>query len=202
MSITQKIKQNMNTLLNISLALASGFLFLHCQNSPSQATQNTQAEAVSVPVVAKVEETALTNEVKFLSDKNKDGSEKSFEQALAEFSGKVVYVDFWATWCGPCKAEFPFSKAMHQKLAGKDVVFLYVSMDQDEASWKKGVQRHQMPGYHFYPTEAQREAMYYKYKVESIPRYMLVDKKGNIVNPMATRPSQSDVTEGQITSLL
>jgi thiol-disulfide isomerase/thioredoxin len=190
----------MKIMHHLGLGLAAGLLFFHCQTAPGQAGQN--APAASAAPVAQAAEVPTEVDVQFVNDKNSDGSEKTLAQALAEFKGKVVYVDFWATWCGPCKAEFPHSRELHQKFAGKAVVFLYVSMDQDEASWKRGVHKLQLPGYHFYPTEAQREAMYYRYQVESIPRYMLVDKKGNIVNPMAPRPSQAGTTESQIASLL
>jgi thiol-disulfide isomerase/thioredoxin len=185
---------------HLGLGLATGLLCFHCQTAPSQAGQN--APAASAAPVAQAAEAPTDGDVQFVNDKNSDGSEKTLAQALAEFKGKVVYIDFWATWCGPCKAEFPFSRELHKKFADKKVVFLYISMDQDENSWKRGVNKFKLPGYHFYPTEAQREAIYYKYQVEGIPRYMLVDKKGNIVNPMAPRPSQADMTEAQIASLL
>src|SRR6185503_5263408 len=70
----------------------------------------------------------------------KDVNGKTF--TMSELKGKVVYIDFWASWCGPCRRQMPFSKQLHDGLTDKqkkDIVFLYISIDADENNWKKAM---------------------------------------------------------------
>ncbi len=109
---------------------------------------------------------------------------------LDDFKGKVVYVDFWASWCGPCRAEFPFSKQLHERLTDKQkekIVFLYISIDEKEPTWKNALNALQLIGEQGWNPGA---AQYFG--IPSIPRYMLINKKGEIIDGNAKRPSSGD----------
>ncbi|MFT5884174.1 MAG: thiol-disulfide isomerase/thioredoxin [Arcticibacterium sp.] len=119
-----------------------------------------------------------------------DLSDKSF--TFDKYKGKVIYVDFWASWCGPCRQEFPYSQKMHESLSQKEkenIVFLYISIDEDIEKWKQAVEKLGLGEFgengHSYEVAG-------KYGVSSIPRYMIIDKKGNLVNDKAPRPSSSE----------
>ncbi|WP_428663957.1 TlpA family protein disulfide reductase [Runella sp.] len=121
-----------------------------------------------------------------------------------EFKGKVIYVDVWATWCGPCRAEFPKAKELQKQFEGNDkVVFLNVSIDEDIQQWKKLLSDQRTPkGYHInQPNSKIPESIYQSYKISGIPRYILIDQEGKIVNVDATRPSSGKAAD-EIEALL
>jgi thiol-disulfide isomerase/thioredoxin len=120
-----------------------------------------------------------------------DAKGKKFDEVLKQFKGKVVYIDFWATWCGPCRGQMPYSRKLHEEFKGKDVVFLYVSFDRGEAAWKKGIEKMQIKGYHWKPDLKQIGEINRRFKVKYIPRYMLVGKDGKLLADDFYRPSSS-----------
>ncbi|QMW04851.1 TlpA family protein disulfide reductase [Spirosoma foliorum] len=116
--------------------------------------------------------------------------------ALSSLKGKVVYVDVWATWCMPCRAEFPQANQLQQQFSSTPgVVFLYVSIDQNQVAWKKLLQDDtHLTGIHINQASVEQAGSLWKpYLLISIPRYILIDQKGRIVQANADRPSSGKV---------
>lgn len=111
--------------------------------------------------------------------------------SLSDLKGKYVYVDLWASWCGPCRREMPYSKKMIEKLKDKNVHFVFLSIDQSEDAWRKAMKAENMPGIHLLAKEGFEAEVMKSYGVKGIPHYLLIDPAGNIVSSDASRPSGS-----------
>ena len=112
------------------------------------------------------------------------------EMTLRDFRGKYVYIDMWATWCGPCQKELPFLKKLEEKYKGRNIAFVGLSIDQDKAKWADRVKSGALSGTQLYigkGTKFQSD-----YRISGIPRFILLDPNGRIVNPDMTRPSSED----------
>jgi len=95
--------------------------------------------------------------------------------------GKVIYLDCWATWCGPCKVEMPNSKELMKKMKGKDVAFVYLCLDSEEKLWKASLAELQLTGQHYFLTKEQSTDIRKVFEVNSIPHYFLINKQGTII---------------------
>lgn len=109
---------------------------------------------------------------------------------LSDFLGKYVYIDCWATWCGPCRREQPALAELEKKYAQKNICFVSISCDQDRAAWEKVVREEKLQGIHLIADEA--DTFMNAYMVAAIPHFILIDPEGKIVNAKMTRPSEPE----------
>lgn len=106
-----------------------------------------------------------------------------------DFIGKIIYIDVWASWCIPCVKEIPFSKEIHKQLEGLPIVFLNISTDSDEKKWLAALEKHKPKGYNILSKFAEEGNVKDTYNIEGIPRFILIDKEGKLINDNAPRPS-------------
>lgn len=113
--------------------------------------------------------------------------------SMADLKGKVVLVDVWATWCGPCKVEIPHLKTLEEEFKGKNVEFVSISVDveKDKEKWKNMIAKDQLGGTQLFASGWSDITKYYD--ITGIPRFMVFDQDGKIVTANAPRPSEPEL---------
>jgi thiol-disulfide isomerase/thioredoxin len=122
--------------------------------------------------------------------------------SLEDLKGKYVYIDVWATWCGPCKGEIPYLKEIDDEFKGKDIAFVSLSIDKMEhkEKWLKMIQDEKLQGIQVLADKDWNSDFVTAYNIKGIPRFILLDKNGNIVDANAPRPSDPGL-KGLLNSL-
>lgn len=117
--------------------------------------------------------------------------------SLADLRGSYVLIDVWATWCGPCKFEFPYLKELEEEYKDKDIKFIGVSIDrpEDEDKWRQMIQDLGFKNTQLL-ADAELESQFIKdYYIQAIPRFILLDREGRILDHDAPRPSEPELKE-------
>lgn len=115
--------------------------------------------------------------------------------SMNDLKGKVVLIDVWATWCGPCKGEIPYLKKLEEEMKGKNVEFVSISVDEakDKDKWLKMIETDQLGGTQLFASGWSDIAKYYK--IKGIPRFMVFDKAGKIITVDSPRPSAPELKD-------
>lgn len=125
-----------------------------------------------------------------------DKTETGFSQLIKRLAGKVVYIDFWASWCGPCIQELPHSKQLKEKIKNNNIEFLYISIDDDFNKWKQAAAKYQLTGDNsFMLPYADKTSLAVQIDLGAIPRYIIINKSGKIEELYAPAPSEEGVFE-------
>jgi thiol-disulfide isomerase/thioredoxin len=122
---------------------------------------------------------------------------------LSSLKGNYVYIDIWATWCGPCKAEIPSLKTVEKKYEHENIRFVSISIDEkkDMTTWKNFVKDNALGGIQVFADNNWHSAFITSYDIHSIPRFILLDPDGKIVSADAFRPS-NPALQTQLDTLL
>lgn len=115
---------------------------------------------------------------------------------LSDFKGKAVYIDVWATWCGPCKAEIPYMEKLAAHYAkNKKIELISISIDEDREKWEKILAADKPEWKQFIAPGAWQSELCGNYHINSIPRFLFFDKDGKVISLNAPRPSSKDIIE-------
>ena len=117
---------------------------------------------------------------------------------LTDFRGKYLYVDLWASWCGPCCQEVPYLQKLEKQLKNPAVEFISISLDTNKEAWKKKMKQLNMHGHQYIVTGDQFATMM---NIKGIPHFLLYSKDGTLMQYKADRPSSGDKIRNVLTRL-
>lgn len=147
----------------------------------------------SAPLIAEFHlDQEVSNRLTLLS---KTGIETELSEFLAANEGKVIYIDFWASWCRPCVEAFPDAEELRTQFDGKDVVFLYFSIDDKPEAWKNALLRYELGENSFLIQNRYTSTLLQDLNLETIPRYLLYNKSGQLIHRNAPGPSGEVIRE-------
>lgn len=139
----------------------------------------------------------------------KPGSVQSLADLVKPYAGKVVYLDIWGTWCGPCKEEMQYEPALKKQFKNKDIVFLYLDMDDavKDNTWKEYLRFHSIEGQHYRMNRQEINVIWQEIeaaggKINSYPTFVLFDRSGKIIQANAKRPSEQAALYQQLNEAL
>jgi thiol-disulfide isomerase/thioredoxin len=119
-----------------------------------------------------------------------DNNKNNFESVIKKHKGSVIYVDFWASWCTPCRESMPFAQKLRKEYIGKNIVFIYLAYKDQEKTWKEAISKLGLNSncINYFITNPKTSKTLEVLKLETIPRYMLFDKNGKLINKNAPNP--------------
>ena len=209
-----------NRTLNELLKAKDLYLFMDVMRAPlSVAGLNLLHEQITIPpikdYILQVNNHYLNLDNKKISYlgslKNTDHLKEAkdadllFKQLIAPYKGKVIYIDFWGTWCGPCIKQMPFVGGIKNEFAGKDVIFMYFANRSSEKSWHNVIKQMDLAGenvVHYRLPEEQQAMIERKLSVNSFPTYLLIGKDGNLIYGDVPQPEMKSELVSEINKLL
>lgn len=126
-----------------------------------------------------------------------DGKKRiSLEEILKENKGKLIFIDFWASWCTPCIASLPDTKKLRETYLSNKICFLYISIDSKILDWKNAIKRYglELDGHSYLLANAKEADITKRFGIREIPRYILLGSDGAIISENAPSPGTEELS--------
>ena len=124
---------------------------------------------------------------------NLNGSSVSFKDILKKHEGETLFIEVWASWCGECLKGMPTVKKIQEQYP--DVTYIFLSLDRGQDAWKKGIKKYQVNGEHYFMQSVWKGPFGDFLVLDWIPRYIVVDKSGNISLYNAEKATDNRITQ-------
>lgn len=118
-----------------------------------------------------------------------------FDDMFSRFKGKVLYIDIWATWCGPCRVELPYFIKLSELYKDEDIEFINICIDSPRESWESFLKTMNYKSNQYYLDKVQSKLLRNKLQIRGIPTYCLINSKGELINKNASRPSSEKIKD-------
>ncbi|MDC9723418.1 MAG: TlpA disulfide reductase family protein [Urechidicola sp.] len=112
---------------------------------------------------------------------------------LKDLQGKLVYIDIWGTWCIPCVREIPALKKFEEEFRNEAIHFVSISVNDEKEKLKQFIKENDLKGIQLFVKEGGDETFFEEYQVQGVPRFILIDKEGKIINAFADKPSNPNI---------
>ena len=131
------------------------------------------------------------------------GNKLTFKDLLIKSKNKIIVLDFWASWCGPCKAGMPKFNEVKKNFSNSKVDFIFISLDEKETNWRGSMEMLKIPGNHYWINDNFKSALSSYLKISGIPRYVIINQSGEVEKLNSVGPySGENGLMTQITKLL
>ena len=118
-------------------------------------------------------------------------NEEGHEKTLADFRGKILYVDIWATWCGNCLVKFPYQEQLLKRLKvihlDTSIQIINISIEDTKSEWKRALKKYNPIGINLYSSDT---SLYTKWNIKSLPAYLILDSTGKVLGKDITEPDE------------
>lgn len=126
------------------------------------------------------------------------GETIEFHDMIAKNNGKILYLDFWASWCAPCRKTMPASRKLQQTLTGKNIEFIYLAFNDDNAKWRSAIKKDSLQdSQHYFIENANTSLIVEDLGIKTIPHYIIYNGQGEIINGFAKRPGEGALEQLQ-----
>ena len=134
---------------------------------------------------------------------DRNNNQTNLQEVLKKNREKVIYIDYWASWCAPCLQSMPEAKKLREEYKDKDVVFIYFAFSDQEEKWKEAEQKYEVNylSESYFITNSKTSQLITDLNIREIPRYFLYNRKGNLVHLKAPAPNGREIRE-QLDKLL
>jgi len=137
-----------------------------------------------------------------LTKLNDTDNSEVLNSIISKYQGNIIYMDFWAPWCGPCLSEMPYSKKHQEFFKDEKITFLFLGNQCKEDAWKAAIANYNLTGEHILLNQEQFAQLSKKFDINGIPHYVIIDRKGRVVSKDANRPSNEIELREQLQKLL